>query len=144
MKTVYLFSDGACSGNPGPGGWGVLLRFGKHEKELSGGLPDTTNNQMELMAVIAGLEALTHPVNVEVYTDSRYVMDGTTKWMHAWKRNGWRTANKKAVKNKIFWQRLDTAMEPHTIKWHWVKGHSGHVENERVDELARMAIERLR
>jgi ribonuclease HI len=141
---VELFTDGACSGNPGPGGWGAILRTGDKERELSGGDPATTNNKMELMAVISGLEALKRPCTVRLYTDSRYVLDGATKWIHGWKKNGWRTSDKKAVKNVDLWQRLDDAGAPHRIHWSWVKGHSGHVENERADALARAEIDKLR
>ena len=141
---VELFTDGACSGNPGPGGWAAILRMGEKERELSGGEPATTNNRMELMGVISGLEALKRPCEVKLYTDSRYVLDGATKWIHGWKKNGWRTADKKPVKNVELWQRLDAAQKPHKLKWVWVKGHSGHVENERADELARLEIEKLR
>jgi ribonuclease HI len=141
---VEIFTDGACSGNPGPGGWGAVLRYGDHERELSGGEPATTNNRMELMAAIAGLEALKRPCIVHVTTDSNYVRDGVTKWIHGWKRNGWRTADKKPVKNIELWQRLDAARAPHEVHWHWVKGHSGHPENERADQLARDAIVRVR
>ena len=139
---VELFTDGACLGNPGPGGWAVVLRWKGHEKELSGGEPDTTNNRMELSAAIAGLEALTRGVSVRVTTDSTYVRDGITRWIHTWKRNGWRTASKKPVKNADLWQRLDQALEGHDVDWHWVKGHAGHAENERADKLAREAAER--
>ena len=141
---VELFTDGACSGNPGPGGWAAILRTGEREKELSGGDPATTNNKMELMGVISGLEALKRPCVVKLYTDSKYVLEGATKWIHGWKRNGWRTADKKPVKNVELWQRLDAAAKPHRIHWSWVKGHSGHVENDRADELARGEIEKLR
>jgi ribonuclease HI len=141
---VELFTDGACSGNPGPGGWGAILRMGDKERELSGGDPVTTNNKMELMAVISGLEALKRPCTVLLYTDSRYVLDGSTKWIHGWKKNGWRTADKKPVKNVELWQRLDAAGARHRIHWSWVKGHSGHAENERADELARAEIEKQR
>ncbi|HEB79655.1 MAG TPA: ribonuclease HI [Rhodospirillales bacterium] len=134
--TVELFTDGACSGNPGPGGWGVLLRWKGHEKELSGGEADTTNNRMELMAAIQGLETLKRGVNARLHTDSVYLRDGVTKWIHAWKRNGWRTANKKPVKNEDLWRRLDAASEGHRVEWLWVKGHSGHEGNERADQLA--------
>lgn len=137
---VEIFTDGACSGNPGPGGWGAILRSGPHEKELSGGDPATTNNRMELMAVIRALQALKGPCDVTLCTDSRYVMDGATKWMHNWKRNGWKTADKKPVKNDELWQELADASAPHHIKWVWVHGHTGHPENERCDELARAAI----
>jgi ribonuclease HI len=141
---VELFTDGACSGNPGPGGWAAILRMGDREKELSGGEPATTNNRMELMGVISGLEALKRPCKVKLHTDSKYVLDGATKWIHGWKKNGWRTADKKPVKNVELWQRLDAARLPHKIDWIWVKGHSGHVENERADELARLEIAKLR
>ena len=141
---VEIFTDGACSGNPGPGGWGAVLRFGEHERELSGGEPASTNNRMELMAAISGLEALKRPCTVHVTTDSNYVRDGITKWIKGWKRNGWRTADKKPVKNIELWQRLDAARAQHEVHWHWVKGHSGHPENERADQLARDAIQRLR
>ncbi len=137
MTRVELFTDGACLGNPGPGGWAALLRCGTHESELVGGAPDTTNNRMELMAAIAGLEALNRPCSVLLTTDSRYVMDGVRSWMPAWKRNGWRTAARKPVKNIDLWQRLDAALAPHQVEWRWVRGHSGHLENERVDALAR-------
>ena len=141
---VEIFTDGACSGNPGPGGWGAVLRFGEHERELSGGEPGTTNNRMELMAAIAGLEALKRPCTVHLTTDSNYVRDGITKWIKGWKKNGWRTADKKPVKNMELWQRLDAARATHEVHWHWVRGHSGHPENERADQLARDAIQRLR
>ena len=141
---VELFTDGACSGNPGPGGWAAILRMGERERELSGGEPATTNNRMELMGVISGLEALKRPCTVTVNTDSKYVLDGASKWIHGWKKNGWRTADKKPVKNVELWQRLDAAQKPHKLRWVWVKGHSGHVENERADELARLEVEKLR
>jgi ribonuclease HI len=144
LPLVDIFTDGACSGNPGPGGWGALLRYGAVEKELAGGEPATTNNRMELMAAIAALEALKRPVTARLHTDSMYVKDGITKWVHGWKKNAWRTADKKPVKNVELWQRLDAAAQPHQIEWIWVKGHSGHVENERVDALARQAIKRMR
>ena len=134
---VVMFTDGACSGNPGPGGWGVILVSGAHSKELTGGEATTTNNRMELMAAISGLEALKKPSLVEIHTDSMYLRDGITKWVHGWKRNGWRTADKKPVKNVELWQRLLLAVERHEIDWRWVKGHAGHDENERADELAR-------
>ncbi len=134
---VVMFTDGACSGNPGPGGWGVILVSGAHSKELTGGEATTTNNRMELMAAISGLEALKKPALVEIHTDSMYLRDGITKWVHGWKRNGWRTADKKPVKNVELWQRLLLAVERHEIDWRWVKGHAGHDENERADELAR-------
>jgi ribonuclease HI len=141
---VEVFTDGACSGNPGPGGWGTILRMGEKERELSGGDAATTNNRMELMAVIAGLEALQRPCRVRLTTDSKYVLDGATKWIKGWKRNGWKTADKKPVKNVELWQRLDAAHARHKVDWHWVKGHSGHPENERADQLARDEIEKLR
>jgi ribonuclease HI len=141
---VEIFTDGACSGNPGPGGWGALLRFGTTERELSGGEPQTTNNRMELLAAVEALEALKRPCRVRLYTDSRYVHDGITGWIHGWKRNGWRTAGKAPVKNADLWQRLDAARTPHEVEWQWVKGHAGHVENERVDALARAGILQFR
>lgn len=141
---VEAFTDGACSGNPGPGGWGTILRMAGREKELSGGDPATTNNRMELMGVIAAFEALKRPCRVKLHTDSKYVLDGATKWIHGWKRNGWKTADKKPVKNVELWQRLDLARNGHEVEWIWVKGHSGHVENERVDVLARAEIVKLR
>jgi len=136
MSDVTIFTDGACKGNPGPGGWGALIRAGGHEKELSGGERLTTNNRMELMAPIKALEALNRPCEIVLYTDSRYVMDGITKWILGWKRNGWKTASKQPVKNADLWMALDAAVKPHKIEWQWVKGHSGHPENERVDRLA--------
>jgi len=142
VSKVVIFTDGACSGNPGPGGWGALLRYGDTEKELSGGELETTNNRMEMMAAIRALESLKRPVQVELYTDSVYVRDGITKWIQGWKARGWKTANKKPVKNVDLWQRLENAMRLHSIDWHWVKGHAGHVDNELVDELARNAIPR--
>ncbi|HRC68824.1 MAG TPA: ribonuclease HI [Candidatus Competibacter denitrificans] len=137
---VLLFTDGACSGNPGPGGWGALLRYRDQEKELSGGEPETTNNRMELLAVIHGLEALKRPVRVRIVTDSQYVMKGMTEWLVGWKQRGWRTAGRQPVKNIDLWQRLEAALTPHEIEWEWVRGHSGHPDNERVDQLARAAI----
>jgi len=137
---VRLYTDGACSGNPGPGGWGVLLLWNDHEKELTGGEFETTNNRMELMAAIMGLESLKHGIGVDVYTDSTYVRDGITKWIHNWKKNNWRTSAKKPVKNVDLWQRLEEALSDHDIQWHWVKGHAGHPENERADELARQGM----
>ena len=137
---VDIFTDGACSGNPGPGGWGAILRYNGVEKELSGGEPQTTNNRMEMMAAIAALEALRRPSHVHLHTDSTYLKDGITKWIHAWKARGWRTANKKPVKNVDLWQRLEAAVESHEVRWTWVRGHTGHPENERADELARNAI----
>ena len=141
---VVIFTDGACSGNPGPGGWGAILISGGHEKEICGGEPGTTNNRMELMAAIAGLEALKRPCRVDLYTDSQYLRDGITQWLPAWKARGWRTADKKPVKNIDLWQRLEAAAAPHQIAWHWVRGHAGHPENERADALARAAIATLR
>jgi ribonuclease HI len=141
---VEIFTDGACSGNPGPGGWGALLRYKSAERELSGGEPATTNNRMEMMAAIAALEALKRPSTVHLTTDSAYLRDGITKWIHGWKRNGWRTAEKKPVKNVDLWRRLEAAMSHHDVAWHWVKGHAGHPENERADALARAAIRKLR
>jgi ribonuclease HI len=137
---VEIFTDGACRGNPGPGGWGAILRYGTVEKELSGGEAETTNNRMELMAAISALEALKRPVTVDLHTDSTYVRDGITKWIHAWKARDWRTADKKPVKNVYLWQRLEAAIGRHQIDWHWIKGHAGHPENERADELARKAV----
>ncbi|MBU6475570.1 MAG: ribonuclease HI [Alphaproteobacteria bacterium] len=142
MKAVDLFTDGACSGNPGPGGWGALLRYGGHEKELSGGDPATTNNRMELTAVIEGLAALKSPCAVTVHTDSKYVMDGVTQYLARWKAHGWKTADKKPVKNPDLWQALDAALQEHQVAWVWVKGHNGHPENERADQLARRAVPR--
>ena len=142
MSKVVIFTDGACSGNPGPGGWGALLRYGDTEKELSGGELETTNNRMEMMAAIKALESLKRPIQVELYTDSVYVRDGITKWIQGWKARGWKTANKKPVKNVDLWQRLENAMGLHSIEWHWVKGHAGYANNELVDELARNAIPR--
>ncbi len=139
-KTVEIFTDGACSGNPGPGGWGAILRFGEHEKELSGGERGTTNNRMELMAAIQALEAIKESVEVHLYTDSTYVRSGITDWINKWRANGWRTAAKKPVKNVDLWQRLESATERHDVTWHWVKGHAGHPENERADALARGAL----
>ena len=141
---VLVYTDGACSGNPGPGGWGAILMSGGHRKELRGSEADTTNNRMELSAAIGALEALKKPSIVALNTDSNYLKDGITKWIHGWKRNGWKTADKKPVKNEDLWKRLELALKPHTIEWHWVKGHAGHPENERADELARMAITELR
>jgi ribonuclease HI len=137
---VDIFADGACSGNPGPGGWGAILRYHGHERELSGFEPLTTNNRMELMAAIAALEALKRPSHVRLHTDSRYVRDGITTWIHDWKRRNWRTADKKPVKNVDLWQRLAAALEPHQVEFIWVRGHAGHPENERADALARAQI----
>lgn len=140
MTAIEIFTDGACSGNPGAGGWGVILRYGETEKELSGGDAQTTNNRMELTAVIEALKALKRECEITLYTDSRYVMDGVNEWMPNWKKNGWKTTNKKsAVKNLELWQELDSLLSKHKIKWVWVKGHNGHPENERVDKLARDA-----
>jgi len=139
-KRVEIFTDGACSGNPGPGGWGAVLRWKGVEKELSGGERETTNNRMEMMAAIVALESLKRTVPVDLYTDSTYLRDGIMKWMPGWKRNGWKTAAKKPVKNQDLWLRLEAAMADHDIVWHWVKGHAGHPENERADELARAGI----
>jgi ribonuclease HI len=138
--TIEIYTDGACSGNPGPGGWGAILRWRDHEKEIKGGESDTTNNRMEMMAAICALESLKRPAHVRIHTDSTYLRDGITKWIHNWKAKGWKTANKKPVKNIDLWQRLEAAIERHDVEWHWVKGHSGHPENERADELAREGI----
>lgn len=138
---VEIFTDGACRGNPGPGGWGVLLRYKGQEKELKGGESETTNNRMELMAAIIGLESLTRDSKVALTTDSQYVQNGITQWIHNWKKNGWKTAGKKPVKNIDLWQRLDQAIIEHDVDWHWVRGHSGHDENERADQLANEAID---
>ena len=137
QKTVEIYTDGACSGNPGPGGWGAILIWGDHRKEMMGGEAQTTNNRMELMAAISALEALKTGVTADLYTDSAYVRNGIMSWIHGWKRNGWRTADKKPVKNVELWQRLEQALARHKVTWHWVKGHAGHPENERADELAR-------
>ncbi len=139
-KAIEIFTDGACSGNPGPGGWSAILRMGAHEKELSGGEKATTNNRMELVAAIEALKALKKPSDVILHTDSRYLMDGATVWLKNWKARGWKTADKKPVKNEDLWRALDEAMTRHEIKWKWVRGHTGHVENERADALARAAI----
>ena len=143
-KLVEIFTDGACSGNPGPGGWGAILRYGGVEKELNGGEPATTNNRMELMAAIMAIEAVKRPCEIHLHTDSEYLRQGITTWIHSWKARGWKTADKKPVKNVDLWQRLERAIETHDVHWHWVKGHSGHVENERADELARLAIRQMR
>lgn len=140
MKRVEIFTDGACSGNPGPGGWGAVLRSGAHEKELCGGESDTTNNRMELTAAIEALEALTEPCQVTLTTDSTYVRDGITRWLANWKQNGWRTSAKKPVKNQELWQKLDSQASRHDVTWKWVKGHSGHPENERADMLANQGM----
>jgi ribonuclease HI len=139
-KRVQLYTDGACSGNPGPGGWGAILVYGDTEKELSGFEADTTNNRMEMMAVIAGLEQLKTPCHVQVYSDSTYVLKGISEWLPSWKKRGWKTADKKPVKNVELWQRLEQAKSLHEVEWHWVKGHNGHEMNERADALARGAI----
>ena len=141
---VIIHTDGACSGNPGPGGWGAILAFGDRVKELKGGEPHTTNNRMELMGAISALEALKRPCLVDLHTDSQYMRDGIMKWIHGWKRNGWKTADKKPVKNVDLWQRLEAALAQHRVTWHWVKGHAGHAENERADELAREGIAAVR
>lgn len=141
---VSIHTDGACSGNPGPGGWGAILRWAGRERELSGGELHTTNNRMELYAAIAALEALKRPCTVDLHTDSQYLRHGITEWIHAWKRNGWRTADKKPVKNADLWQRLEAAMTRHDVRWHWVRGHAGNPLNERADALARAAIAALR
>ncbi len=143
-KIVEIFTDGACSGNPGPGGWGAVLRYGATEKELNGGEPETTNNRMELMAAIMAIEAVKRPCEIRLHTDSQYLRQGITTWIHDWKRRNWRTADKKPVKNVDLWQRLEAAIATHDVHWHWVKGHSGHPENERADELARLAIRQMR
>jgi ribonuclease HI len=137
---VTIHTDGACSGNPGPGGWGAVLSYGDHVRELRGGEAHTTNNRMELSAAIAALETLSRPCIVDLYTDSEYLRGGITRWIHGWKRNGWRTRDKTPVKNVDLWQRLDAALERHDVRWHWVRGHAGHVQNERADALAREAI----
>lgn len=143
MAEVEIFTDGACRGNPGPGGWGALLRYGGHEKELYGGERDTTNNRMELMAAIRALESLTRRCKVTLTTDSSYVRNGITEWLPNWKKRGWKTSDRKPVKNADLWQRLERAAQPHDISWHWVKGHSGHPENERADVLANRGIDEL-
>ena len=143
-QIVDIYTDGACSGNPGPGGWGALLRYGDHESELMGGEQETTNNRMELTAAITALESLKRPVQANIHTDSTYLRDGITKWIHNWKANGWRTASKKPVKNVDLWQRLEAATAPHDVHWHWIKGHAGHPENERADMLAGLALRQKR
>lgn len=137
---VVIFTDGACRGNPGPGGWGAILIWGGKERELRGGELDTTNNRMELMAAIQGLESLNRPCQVELHTDSQYVKNGISQWIHGWKAKGWKTADKSPVKNVDLWQRLDAARARHEVDWRWVKGHAGHVHNERADELARLGM----
>lgn len=144
MKLVEIFTDGACKGNPGPGGWGALLRYGENVKELFGGEENTTNNRMELMAAIVALETLNRPCEVVVTTDSQYVRQGITEWLEGWKKRGWKNSAKKPVKNADLWQRLDTATQPHQIEWKWVKGHSGHPENEKADQLANKGVEELK
>lgn len=142
-QTVYLFTDGACKGNPGIGGWGALLRYKQHEKELFGGQIHTTNNRMELQAVIEGLQALKYPCHVVVYTDSKYVQQGMQSWLSNWKKNGWLTSNKQAIKNQDLWQRLDELVSQHTVEWMWVKGHAGHDDNERADRLANLGVAQI-
>ncbi len=142
-KTIEVFTDGACRGNPGPGGWGALLRYRGEVRELFGGERDTTNNRMELMGAIMALEALKRPCVVSLTTDSEYVRKGITEWIHGWKKNKWRTAAKKEVKNADLWQRLEAAAAKHEVKWHWVKGHSGHAENDRVDQLANQGVDQV-
>jgi len=144
VKLVEIFTDGACKGNPGPGGWGALLRYGENVKELFGGEENTTNNRMELMAAIVALETLNRPCEVVVTTDSQYVRQGITEWLEGWKKRGWKNSAKKPVKNADLWQRLDTATQPHQIEWKWVKGHSGHPENEKADQLANKGVEELK
>lgn len=143
MNTVYLYTDGACKGNPGPGGWGCLMRYGKHQKELHGGEADTTNNRMELTAVVKGLAALKRPCHIVICTDSQYVKNGMEKWIHGWKSNGWKTANKQAVKNEDLWRQLDQLAALHQIQWTWVRGHTGHPENERADQLANQGVQEI-
>ncbi len=142
--TIDIYTDGACSGNPGPGGWGAILRMGATEKEICGGEPGTTNNRMELLAVIEALQTLKRPVEAKVYTDSQYVQKGISEWIHGWKRRGWKTASKEPVKNEDLWRRLDALAAGHTIEWCWVKGHAGHVDNERADALARSGLDQAR
>ena len=144
LPQVEIFTDGACKGNPGPGGWGAVLRFGDTEKEISGGEAQTTNNRMEMTAAIKGLSALIEPCEVDLYTDSKYLIDGITKWLPGWQKRGWRTADKKPVKNEDLWRQLAELTGTHSVTWHWVRGHSGHAENERVDRLASDAAESLR
>ena len=144
MRQISAFTDGACSGNPGPGGWGVVLRSGEHEREIYGGASETTNNRMELTAAIRALEALREPCEVELTTDSTYVKDGITRWLTKWKQNGWRTSANKPVKNRDLWELLEAEATRHVIEWRWVKGHSGHPDNERADALANLGIEEAR
>jgi ribonuclease HI len=144
VKKVEIFTDGACSGNPGPGGWGAILRYGSKEKEMSGGQKETTNNQMELKATIESLKALKKPCAVDITTDSSYVKNGITQWIFNWKKNDWKTANKKPVKNKELWQELDEQVKIHKVSWHWVKGHAGHPENERADALAVAEVQKIK
>jgi ribonuclease HI len=141
---IDIFTDGACSGNPGPGGWGAILRQGEHVRELCGGEPGTTNNRMEMLAVIEALQSLKRSVKARVYTDSQYVQKGISEWIHGWKRRGWKTADKQPVKNEDLWRRLDALAAEHSLEWHWVRGHNGHVENERADALARQGLEQAR
>ena len=143
MDKIFIFTDGACRGNPGPGGWGAILRYGEREKELYGGERETTNNRMELMAAIMALEAVKRPCEITLTTDSQYVRKGITEWLAQWKRRGWKTADKKPVKNQDLWERLERAIHSHRIQWDWIKGHSGHEENERADGLANRAIEEM-
>jgi len=144
VAVIEIYTDGACRGNPGPGGWGVVLRSGKHEKELYGGETETTNNRMEMTAVVQALHALKQPSEVVLTTDSQYVRKGITEWIHNWKKNGWKTSAKKDVKNADLWQQIDTLSATHTIRWEWVKGHSGHPDNERVDDLANRGIDEMK
>ena len=144
LSHVIIHTDGGASPNPGPGGWAAILTFGDHEKELKGGEADTTNNRMELMAAISALEALKRPCRVDLHTDSQYLQQGISQWIHNWKRNGWKTADKKPVKNGELWQRLDAAVQRHTVRWHWVKGHAGHEHNERADRLVGEAIAEIK
>jgi ribonuclease HI len=141
VKQLEIFTDGACKGNPGPGGWGAVIRYGKHEKEIAGGDPDTTNNRMELSAAIQALKTLSEPCHVKLHTDSKYVLDGITKWIHGWQRNGWKNASKQPVRNADLWRDLIDAVARHQVEWIWVKGHNGHPENERADRLASDAAE---
>jgi len=143
-ETIDIYTDGACSGNPGPGGWGAILRYNGTEKELFGGEAATTNNRMEMMAVIEALRALKRPLAVRVHTDSQYVQKGISEWIHGWKKRGWKTADRKPVKNEDLWRTLDALAAQHRIEWHWVRGHAGHAENERADELARRGVEQVK